>query len=249
MTYFTRPAVVGTITKNVKENAEIGKENGADILELRFDLLLTNTTGFEKYLKKDFEENALIDQIKEWIKDAKDSGLPVIGTLRSKKEGGAFEGKEADRFDLIKKIIPDTDYIDIERKSAKKTIYECRRIAEKYNTKIVLSSHYFDEKEMPSLKKIEKILEKSFEKGADIAKIAVMPETKKAVLTLYQAGLRSKKPERVCLIAMGDLGKQTRILAPFYGSILSYGYIDEEAAPGQLPVKKIKEGFKLLGLL
>lgn len=249
MTYFTRPAVVGTITKNVKENVKAGKESGADILELRFDLLLTNTLGFEKYLKQDFEETELIDQIKEWIKEAKDSGLPVIGTLRSKEEGGAFEGKESDRFGLIKKILSNVDYIDIERKSSKKNIYECRHIAEKSNTKIILSSHYFDEKDMPSLKKIERVLEKSFAAGADIAKVAVMPETKKDVLKLYRAGLRSKKPERICLIAMGDVGKQTRVLAPFYGSILSYGYIDEEAAPGQMPVRKIKEGFKLFGLL
>ncbi|MDV0444618.1 3-dehydroquinate dehydratase [Methanimicrococcus sp. At1] len=248
MTYFTRPAAVGTITKNVKENAAGGKEKGADLLELRFDLLLNNTPGFEKYLKADFEESALTDQMKIWISEAKETGLPVIGTLRSKDEGGAFEGTEENRFEVIKEIIGDVDFIDIERRSSKKRIFECKKIAEKFNTKIIISSHYFDEKDMPSRKKIEKVLEKSFEKGADIAKVAVMPETKKDVLKLYEAGLRSKTPEKICLIAMGELGKQTRVLAPFYGSILSYGYIDEEAAPGQLSVGRIKKGFQLLGL-
>ncbi|MDL2261484.1 type I 3-dehydroquinate dehydratase [Methanimicrococcus sp. OttesenSCG-928-J09] len=248
MTYFTRPAVVGTITKNVRETAAAGKNAGADILEIRLDLLLNNTPDFEKYLKKDFDDPILIEQLKKWIREAKEAGLPVIGTLRSKKEGGAFEGKEADQFNLIKEILPEVDFADIERKSSKKNIRTCLKIAEKSNTKIIISSHFFDEKDMPSLKKIEKVLEKSFDKGADIVKVAVMPESKEDVLKLYQAGLRSKKPEKICLIAMGDLGKQTRILAPFYGSILSYGYIDEEAAPGQLPVDKIKHGFELLGL-
>lgn len=248
MTYFTRPAVVGTVTKSVKETSAAGKKAGADILEVRLDLLLNNTPGFEKYLKGDFEDPILIDQLKMWIKEAKETDLPVIGTLRSKKEGGAFEGKEADQINLIKEILPIVDFADIERKISKKNIRSCLKIAERYNTKIIISSHFFDEKDMPSLKKIENVLEKSFEKGADIAKVAVMPETKEDVLKLYQAGLRSKKPEKICLIAMGELGKQTRILAPFYGSILSYGYIDEEAAPGQLPIEKIKHGFRLLGL-
>ncbi|WNY29159.1 3-dehydroquinate dehydratase [Methanimicrococcus stummii] len=249
MTYFTRPAIVGTITKNVKENAAAGKEKGADLLEIRFDLLLTNTPGFEKYLKNDFDDPILTNWMKEQIKDAKSAGLPIIGTLRSKEEGGAFEGDEDERFKLIKEILYDVDYVDIERKSSKKNIYECRQIAEKSKTKIIISSHFFNEEDMPSLKKMEKVLKKSFEKGADIAKVAVMPETKKDVLKLYQAGLRSETPEKICLIAMGDLGKQTRILAPFYGSILSYGYIDEEAAPGQLPIDQIRKGFQLLGLL
>ncbi|WNY23797.1 Catabolic 3-dehydroquinate dehydratase [Methanimicrococcus hongohii] len=249
MTYFTRPAIVGTITKNVKENAKIGKESGADILEIRFDLLLAHTSGFEKYLKKDFEETALVEQLKSWIKEAKEAGLPVIGTLRSKDEGGAFEGSESERFYIIREFIADVDFADIERRSSKKEIYECKIIAEKSDTKIIISSHFFDEKDMPSVKKIGKVLKKSFERGADIAKVAVMPESKNDVLKLYEAGLKSKTPEKICLIAMGELGKQTRILAPFYGSILSYGYIDEEAAPGQLPVGEIKEGFRLLGLL
>ncbi|MDR0768094.1 MAG: type I 3-dehydroquinate dehydratase [Methanosarcinales archaeon] len=249
MTRLTRPAIVGTITKNVSENAKAGKESGADILEIRFDLLLANTSGFEKYLKQDFEETALIEQLKTWIKEARAAGLPVIGTLRTKEEGGAFEGNESERFDIIRKFISNVDFIDIERKSSKKEIFECKKIAESSDTKIIISSHYFNEKDMPSVKKIGKVLKKSFEKGADIAKVAFMPESKSDVLKLYEASLKSKTPDKICLIAMGELGKQTRILAPFYGSILSYGYIDEEAAPGQLPIRKIKEGFRLLGLL
>jgi 3-dehydroquinate dehydratase-1 len=249
MTRLTRPAIVGTITKNVSENAGSGKESGADILEIRFDLLLANTHGLEKYLKQDFEEAVLIEQLKSWIKEAKETGLPVIGTLRSKEEGGAFEGSEGERFGVIRKFISDVDFIDIERKSSKKEIFECKKIAQKSDAKIILSSHYCNEKDMPSVKKIEKVLKKSFAKGADIAKVAFMPKSKSDVLKLYEASLKSKTPDKICLIAMGELGKQTRILAPFYGSILSYGYIDEEAAPGQLPIRKIREGFRLLGLI
>lgn len=247
MKKFSRPAIVGTITKDVKESALSGKRDGADILELRLDLLMKNTPEFEKYLKGDFKSPKLSLQFKKWIKDAKPAGLPIIGTLRSKAEGGVFEGDENARFELIKTVIENVDYIDIERESSKKKIYECRNIAKKSGTKIIISSHFFDKKDVPSSKKLKRILKKSFERSADIAKVAFMPDGKEDLLKIYRIALENKMPD-ICLIAMGDFGKQTRILAPFFGSSLTYGYIDEAAAPGQLSVAQIKRGFRLFGI-
>jgi 3-dehydroquinate dehydratase-1 len=247
MKKFSRPAIVGTITKDVKESALSGKRDGADILELRLDLLMKNTPEFEKYLKGDFKSPKLSLQFKKWIKDAKPAGLPIIGTLRSKAEGGVFEGDENARFELIKTVIENVDYIDIERESSKKKIYECRNIAKKSGTKIIISSHFFDKKDVPSSKKLKRILKKSFERSADIAKVAFMPDGKEDLLKVYRVALENKMPD-ICLIAMGDFGKQTRILAPFFGSSLTYGYIDEAAAPGQLSVAQIKRGFRLFGI-
>ena len=240
-----KPAVVGTIVKDVKATAEKGKSAGADMLEIRIDLLMKNDPSFEKYTKGGCDDPKLHEQLALWMKDAKESGLLVIGTVRSIKEGGAFSGTEADRFKLIQKIIPDADYIDIERKSSKKNIDESSLLAQKSKTKIIISSHFFNE--TPTQRRMESVLADSFEKGADIAKIAVMPKNDDDIWKLYQAGLRT--PGKTCLIAMGELGKYTRIMAPIFGSVLSYGYIDEIAAPGQLKVNKIKEGFKILGLI
>lgn len=240
-----KPAVVGTIVKDVPATAEKGKEAGADILEIRIDLLMKNDPSFEKYLKGGCDDPILHEQLVRWMNEAKESGLPLVGTVRSKKEGGAFEGTETEQFALIKKIIPESDYIDIEQKSLKKNIYESALIAQKSKTQIIMSSHFFTG--TPSRKKMSTVLKNSFEKGADIAKIAVMPESREDVLNLYKAGL--KAPGKTCLIAMGDLGKHTRITAPVYGSVLSYGYIDEIAAPGQLRADEIKHGFKMLGLI
>ena len=244
-----KPAVVGTIVKDVKATAEKGKKAGADMLEVRIDLLMKNEMkndpSFEKYTKGGCDDPKLHERLELWMKEAKESGLPVIGTIRSGKEGGAFEGTETERFKLIQKIIPAADYIDIERKSSKKNISESVLIAQKSKTKIIISSHFFTG--TPAQRKIENVLLNSFEKGADIAKIAVMPENCNDVLKLYKAGL--KVSGETCLIAMGDIGKHTRITSPVYGSVLSYGYIDEIAAPGQLRVDEIKEGFRILGLI
>jgi 3-dehydroquinate dehydratase, type I len=239
-----KPAVVGTIVKNVTESAEQGKAVGSDIFEIRIDLLLKTNPDFEKYLKNKSADPVLYEKIKEWLGDAKKQGLPLIGTIRSKKEGGLFERSESELFDLIQKMIPDVDYIDIERKSLKKNRMKSIEIAKQMKTEVIISSHFFNE--TPSSEKIKNVLKKSFEYGADIAKIAVMPQTEEDVLKLYKAGLKIKG--RTCLIAMGEIGKQTRIAAPLYGSVLSYGYINESAAPGQLRTDEIKEGFRILGL-
>ena len=242
-----KPAVVGTIVKDVKRSAEQGKAADADIFEIRIDLLLKNEPDFEKYLKTDRADSALYEKIEMWLKDAKEQKLPLIGTIRSKKEGGFFERSEAELFDLIRKVIPDVDYIDIERKSLKKNRMKAVEIAKKSKTEIIISSHFFNE--TPTVEKMANVLTKSFESGADIAKIAVMPKTEEDVLKLYKAGLKAKEKGKTCLIAMGETGKQTRIAAPLYGSVLSYGYINESAAPGQLKTNEIKNGFRILGLV
>jgi len=52
----------------------------------------------------------------------------------------------------------------------------------------------------------------------------------------------------VCTIAMGEQGKHTRVIAPFYGSVLTYASMerDSTAAPGQLPVDKVKKIMEML---
>jgi 3-dehydroquinate dehydratase-1 len=239
----TKPLVVGVIAENVKKTALTGKALGADVLEIRIDLLLSKKKGFEKYLKGSVEEIQLHEQLKKWMDEAKYAGLPVIATLRSKDETGFFEGTERERFLIIEKLIPLADYIDIERKSSKQNIFEAYVAAQKTNTKIIISSHYFEN--APSQKKIQRVLKDSYEKGADISKIAVMPRNQKDVLNLYHAGLNARG--KTCLIAMGDMGKHSRIIAPAFGSILSYGYIHFSAAPGQLRVDEIKAAFKWFG--
>ena len=92
-------------------------------------------------------------------------------------------------------------------------------------------------------------LEEAFLAGADIAKLAVMPHSMKDVLNLLKVTLDAKEAGRaVCTIAMGKLGKHTRVIAPFYGSILTYASVESSmsAAPGQLPVDELKKIMELL---
>jgi len=49
------------------------------------------------------------------------------------------------------------------------------------------------------------------------------------------------------MIAMGDLGRHMRALAPLYGSALTYAYVAESTAPGQMSLSELCQAMRLLG--
>jgi 3-dehydroquinate dehydratase-1 len=47
---------------------------------------------------------------------------------------------------------------------------------------------------------------------------------------------------------MGSIGQHSRLVAPVYGSLLTYGYVRRPVAPGQIRVDRLLEGLRILGL-
>ncbi|WNY25806.1 type I 3-dehydroquinate dehydratase [Methanolapillus millepedarum] len=263
------PAAVGTITEDAIHSAFFGRELGADILEIRFDLILDG-------LLSELNEKAVRKECVSLIREIRKTGLPVIGTFRSKKEGGNMDLNSRDAFKWMRFVLPYVDFIDIEWSSPKGKMRKLIDSAHQNQKQVIISSHYFDQ--MPSKKQMMKMIVSSQKAGADISKIAVMPKDDADVLKLFEAGLLSQKkvlqndgtqktgdePKSdvrleaklktnaglgcVCLIAMGGSYQYSRIIAPVFGSVLSYGYVTMPAAPGQLRVDEIKSGLKSLNL-
>jgi 3-dehydroquinate dehydratase-1 len=103
---------------------------------------------------------------------------------------------------------------------------------------VILSYHNYEM--TPELDELEKIMNKSFELGADIAKIATMIRVNRdnsKILSLYKA------PGRLIAIGMGELGKISRIVAPFLGAEFTYASLTEDnaTAPGQISYKKLNK--------
>jgi 3-dehydroquinate dehydratase-1 len=213
-------SVVATIGKNPLSSARRAKELGADILELRIDLI-----GEDSH---------------KILKDIKELGLPVIITNRMKKEGGAWKGSESRRIQELTSLIPIADAVDIELCAGKKDVVvnEARR----QGKKVIISTHDF--LNTPDSAIMSGFIRESFNAGADIAKLAVMPHSLDDVLHLLDVTLHSSGP--VCAIAMGEIGKHSRIMALLYGSVMTYGYVDIPVAPGQLRVDELKYMLKLL---
>jgi 3-dehydroquinate dehydratase-1 len=80
---------------------------------------------------------------------------------------------------------------------------------------------------------------------AAIAKIAVTPQIPQDNLRILQFLLDADTP--LCMIAMGRLGRHLRAVAPIYGSALTYGFVTESTAPGQMSLAELCLARKLLG--
>ncbi len=81
------------------------------------------------------------------------------------------------------------------------------------------------------------------ELGADIAKIAVMPESTQDVEVLMDATATFTKYASVPAIAMsmGELGLASRTTGERFGSAVTFGTAGKASAPGQLPATELKE--------
>lgn len=230
-----RAAVIAVILENSLETSKKAAEKGADILEIRLDLL-----GI-----RDLERAAeIIRKIKS------ETGLPVLVTNRSGAEGGKWEGREEDRIGLLTDLLffkDGPDAIDIELSASRKDRDKVIKTAKEHGKTAIVSFHDFSK--TPSLQEMGTILEKMFLEGADIAKLAVMPRSMEDTLNLLRITLDFKDTGKsVCTIAMGRQGKHTRVVAPLYGSVLTYASIESDAAaaPGQLPVDEVKKMMEML---
>jgi 3-dehydroquinate dehydratase-1 len=154
-----------------------------------------------------------------------------------------LEGKEEEeRMEQLKTAIEaGADYVDIEFESADDYRNEIIAFAHKHNCDVIISYHNYDC--TPGLDHLRKIVAESFQKDADVIKIATMVRTNNdnaSILSLYNI------PGRVVAFGMGNLGKITRIVAPFLGAEFTYAAMDEgaETAPGQIKYSIMKSAIQ-----
>lgn len=213
-------SIIAPIGEAPIDSAIKAKKLGADILELRIDLLGADARKILAKLNK--------------------LGLPVIITNRMKQEGGAWEVSEDERIQKLLSLLPLADAVDIELCAEKRDVVVKK--AKGTGKTVIISTHDFQR--TPEIDIMLGVIRESFEAGADIAKLAVTPHSLEDVLRLLEVTLRSKGA--VCTIAMGDMGRHSRVVAPIYGSVMTYGYVDTPTAPGQLRVDELKYMLKIL---
>lgn len=214
------PKVVASVS--TKDDAREAVLLGADVVEVRVDLAGSGGAG-------------LVEEIYH------DVGCPLIVTVRPRFEGGEFEGTEAERLRLFQQLAPYADYVDFELRAPNLEAL----VATTEGTDAMPIVSYHDFEKTPSNEEMISVINRSLEQGA-IAKLAVTPRDMADVLRLLEVTLNSKRP--VCTISMGSLGQHSRLVAPVYGSLLTYGYVRRPVAPGQVRVDRLLEGLKILGL-
>lgn len=160
-----------------------------------------------------------------------------IGTIRETE--AIRKLSKGDRRPLFERLLAYVDCIDVEYEAQdREALLE---LARSRGAIAMLSTHNFEA--TPSRAELERMLVEWEALGADVAKLAVFARSS-ADLTELLDFTRSATFRQLVTIAMGPEGLLSRIAAPFFGSLWSYGYVDQPNAPGQLSAAELHEEFR-----
>ena len=113
--------------------------------------------------------------------------------------------------------------------------------------KVIASNHDFNT--TPPREEIVSRLVKMQEMGADIAKIAVMPQSRRDVITLLSATEEMTSEHAripVITMSMGKTGVISRICGETFGSAVTFGSAGRSSAPGQLDAEELEKVLSIL---
>lgn len=225
--------VTAKTKEELEEQLEVVVEKAPDLIEWRADF-------FEKLDDTELVIEAIYD-IKE------KTAVPLLFTIRSEKEGGeAISLTEAEKVELISVIAEKTniDFIDYEVKNDRAHVEKVRDMTKKNDVGLILSFHDFTK--TPSENELLKIASLMEFYGADVAKLAVMPQEKDDVYRLLNATktIDELLDIPVITMSMGKLGVMSRIIGWLYGSRLTFAVGVERSAPGQVPIEKLREAIE-----
>ncbi len=167
------------------------------------------------------------DEVQQLIIDI---DYPLIATNRLKSEGGFFSGSEKERTSILIKAAEYADIVDIELQTQEKL----REKVLKASKSTIISYHDFQK--TPSFEELLNVVKKE-KKIGDMAKFAVMANNYEDTLTVLKVIL---EVQNTIGISMGEIGKYTRVVAPLFGSPITFASIDKQSAPGQLDIETTK---------
>ena len=173
-----------------------------------------------------------------------------VFTFRSKEQGGMCSLSKDEIYDLHQVAAESklVDFIDLEyfyTEDADAEVYELQKLG----TKVIASHHDFHE--TPSSDVIFMLLDQMKHSGADIVKLALMPQTAEDVLSLLSETNHFHKsyPEQpIITMSMGKLGAISRVSGEFFGSCVTFGAGKQSGAPGQIEMEKLAGVLEALSL-
>ena len=227
--------IVGRTAEDILRSAHIVAAAPCDIAEWRAD-----------FYDEVFDRGALLHTLAA-LRDVL-GGKPLLFTFRTAKEGGAREAMP-DTYIALTIAAAESgcaDAVDLEVCTGDEPVRECIDAAHRAGVTVIGSCHDF--RATPPKDTLITWLRKAQDMGADVAKIAVMPQSPADVLTLLQA-----TEETACCadcpiatMSMSPLGAISRLCGEAFGSALTFGTADQRSAPGQLPVAELRAALELL---
>ena len=200
-------------------------QRGADYVEIRFDHLIYKDIDHALEISKKIKNRAIF-------------------TLRSKDEGGFFEGDLDEQISLLEKIgLTKPMLLDIEITVLKKD-KGLRKFLKDKKIPILVSSHDF--RTTPNISSLLKKFEEmsKYSNYLKLVTTARNSEDNFKVLSLYDNNINTN----LIAFAMGELGISSRLLCTLYGgSPFTYASLDNLLAPGQLDIVLMKKIYDRIG--
>jgi 3-dehydroquinate dehydratase-1 len=207
-----------------------------DLVELRID--------YFEFVDDTDEVLGAIETVRDGLPDT----TPLLFTFRSKPEGGQrdIDPHAYERLLLAAVRSGFVDALDVEMFTELGSLERLVNGAHERGVAVIMSSHDFEH--TPPLEQIVARLTLQQDLGADIVKIAVMPEAPSDVLTLLQATeVFSERASRPAMtMSMGPLGVVSRLAGETFGSCATFGSVGEPSAPGQVDAAALRVTLDLL---
>ena len=175
----------------------------------------------------------------------------LLVTFRTKTEGGEQALSHPEYLAFLSLIL-DTDcadLLDIEFFTAGADLPKLVEQAHSAGVAVVCSSHDFA-KTPPRAELVERMVQMQ-QAGADLPKVAVMPQSRTDVLELLAATaeMADQHPETpVITMSMGALGAVSRLAGEAFGSAMTFANPGQASAPGQVPLEVVNQVLDALHL-
>lgn len=228
--------LVGRTREQLLAEAVTVADRSPDLIEWRVD--------FFQGIAESGEVVRLAAAIKEMS-----GGLPLLFTRRSSREGGQEIALDEDQVvDLYRAVCEggSVDFVDFEMGNDPAHVRQVRELSRANRVQLVLSFHDFNR--TPDVAFLNERYAQAQALGADVGKVAVMPQSMDDVLALLTATLHSSRKLDIPLIglSMGGPGAITRLCGWAFGSALTFAVGQNASAPGQLPIGDLNAGLALL---
>ncbi len=175
----------------------------------------------------------------------------LLVTFRTKTEGGEQALSHPEYLAFLSLIL-DTDcadLLDIEFFTAGADLPKLVEQAHSAGVAVVCSSHDFH-KTPPRAELVHRMVAMQ-QAGADLPKVAVMPQSRTDVLELLAATaeMAEHHPETpVITMSMGTLGAVSRLAGEAFGSAMTFANPGQASAPGQVSLDIVNEVLDALHL-
>ena len=228
--------IVGVTKEDILNEAKTFDSIPVDVVEWRVDW---------------FEHVFEFDKVEDVLKELRTvlGNIPLLMTFRTKKEGGekAIDTKDYKELNLRAAKTGYVDFIDVEIFTGDDVVREIIDGAHAAGVRIIASNHDFFK--TPAKSDIIYRLRKMQDMGADIPKIAVMPQSKRDVLTLLCATeemVTDYADRPIITMSMAGTGVISRLCGEVFGSSMTFGAAKKASAPGQMGVNDLNTVLDLL---